>query len=67
MPAEVATNIYANYGVIGLIVVAFFVLVFWVLKTSKTREDKLYSVINTLSQELPEIRTAIQEISRKLR
>lgn len=67
MPIEVASNIYANSGVLGLIVVAFFVLVFWVLKTSKTREDKLYTVITTLSTELPEIRAAIQEINRKIR
>jgi uncharacterized protein YoxC len=67
MPAEVATNIYANYGIVGLIVVAFFVLVFWVIRTSKSREDKLYTVINTLSAELPQIRNAIQEINHKIR
>jgi ABC-type glycerol-3-phosphate transport system permease component len=67
MPAEVTSNIYANYGVLGLIVIAFFLLVFWVLKTSSKREDKLYTLIETLSAELPEIRKAIEDINRKMR
>lgn len=61
------TEIFAQYGVIGLIIIAFFVLVFWVLKTSQTREDKLYKIIDTLSEELPSIRQSLEEIKHKLR
>ena len=45
---------------------AFFILIWWVVKTSKEREDKLYSVIETLSKELPEIRKNLEEIKDKL-
>jgi type II secretory pathway component PulF len=67
MPTEVTSNIYANFGLVGLIVIAFFVLVFWVVKTSSRREDKLYTLIETLSSELPEIRKAIEDISRRIK
>jgi hypothetical protein len=67
MPAEVTSNIYANFGVFGLIVIGFFVLVAWVVRTSAKREDKLYTLIETLSSELPEIRKAIEDINRKMR
>lgn len=66
MPTEVAQNIYVNYGVLGCVVVAFFIILWWVFKTSKEREDKLYSVIETLSKELPEIRKNLEEIKDKL-
>jgi len=67
VPAEVTSNVYANFGLFGLIVIAFFVLVFWVVKTSSRREDKLYTLIETLSSELPEIRKAIEDISRRIK
>jgi type II secretory pathway component PulF len=67
MPPEVMSNIYANFGVFGLIVIAFFALVFYVVRTSTKREDKLYTLIETLSSELPEIRKAIEDINRKMR
>jgi hypothetical protein len=67
MPAEVTSNIYANFGVFGLIVIGFFVMLAWVLRTSSKREDKLYTVITTLSEELPEIRKAIDDINKKMR
>ena len=66
MPAEVVQNLYVNYGILGCVVVAFFLLLWWVIKTSKEREDKLYSIIETLSKELPEIRKNLEEIKDKL-
>lgn len=66
MPAEVVQNLYVNYGILGCVVVAFFILLWWVVKTSKEREDKLYSIIETLSKELPEIRKNLEEIKDKL-
>lgn len=66
MPTEVVQNLYVNYGILGCVVVAFFILLWWVIKTSKEREDKLYSIIETLSKELPEIRKNLEEIKDKL-
>lgn len=66
MPTEVVQNLYVNYGILGCVVVAFFILLWWVVKTSKEREDKLYSIIETLSKELPEIRKNLEEINDKL-
>lgn len=66
MPTEVVQNLYVNYGILGCVVVAFFILLWWVVKTSKEREDKLYGVIETLSKELPEIRKNLEEIKDKL-
>ena len=66
IPTEVVQNLYVNYGILGCVVVAFFILLWWVVKTSKEREDKLYSIIETLSKELPEIRKNLEEIKDKL-
>lgn len=66
MPVEVISNIYLNYGILGLIVIAFFVLLVWTIKSSKIREDKLYSIIDTLSAELPEMRGSLERIERKI-
>ena len=66
MPAEVVQNLYVNYGILGCVVVAFFILLWWVVSTSKEREDKLYGIIETLSKELPEIRKNLEEIKDKL-
>ena len=66
MPAEVVQNLYVNYGILGCVVVAFFILLWWVVRTSKEREDKLYGIIETLSKELPEIRKNLEEIKDKL-
>ena len=66
MPAEVVQNLYVNYGILGCVVVAFFILLWWVVRTSKEREDKLYVIIETLSKELPEIRENLEEIKDKL-
>ena len=66
MPAEVVQNLYVNYGILGCVVVAFFILLWWVVKTSKEREDKLYGIIESLSKELPEIRKNLEEIKDKL-
>lgn len=61
------TEIFAQYGVIGVIIISFFVLVSWVLKTSQLREDKLYKIIDTLSKELPAIRQSLEEIKDKIK
>ena len=66
MPTEIAQNVYMNYGVLGCVIVSFFILIWWVVKTSKEREDKLYGIIETLSKELPEIRKNLEEIKDKL-
>ena len=66
MPTEVVQNVYLNYGVLGCVIVSFFILIWWVVKTSKEREDKLYGIIETLSKELPEIRKNLEEIKDKL-
>lgn len=66
MPTEVAQNVYMNYGVLDCVIVSFFILIWWVVKTSKEREDKLYGIIETLSKELPEIRKNLEEIKDKL-
>ena len=66
MPAEIVQNVYLNYGVLGCVIVSFFILIWWVVKTSKEREDKLYGIIETLSKELPEIRKNLEEIKDKL-
>ena len=66
MPQEVISNIYANFGLFGIIVIAFFILVWWVIKTSKEREEKLYRIIDTLSNELPEIRKTLDKIKNKI-
>lgn len=66
MPTEVAQSVYMNYGVLGCVIVSFFILIWWVVKTSKEREDKLYGIIETLSKELPEIRKNLEEIKDKL-
>lgn len=66
MPTEVVQNVYMNYGVLGCVIVSFFILIWWVVKTSKEREDKLYGIIETLSKELPEIRKNLEEIKDKL-
>ena len=66
MPTEGAQNVYLNYGVLGCVIVSFFILIWWVVKTSKEREDKLYGIIETLSKELPEIRKNLEEIKDKL-
>lgn len=41
--AEIASNIYLNAGLIGLICIGGFLLVWWVLKTSIEREEKAYA------------------------
>ena len=66
MPTGVVQNLYVNYGILGCVVVAFFILLWWVVRTSKEREDKLYGIIETLSKELPEIRKNLEEIKDKL-
>lgn len=66
MPAEVIQNIYLNYGVIGLVIISFFVLLVWTVKSSKDREDRLYKIIDTLSEQLPEIRNALEDIKKQL-
>lgn len=66
MPTEIVQNVYLNYGVLGCVIVSFFILIWWVVKTSKEREDKLYGIIETLSKELPEIRKNLEEIKDKL-
>ena len=67
MPTEVISNVYANFGLMGIIVVSFFFLVYWVVKTGKEREDKLYKIIDTLSEELPEIRKNLEELNKNIK
>lgn len=66
MPVEVAQNIFANFGVLGLIVIAFFVQTWYYSKKSTDRENKLYAIIDTLSKELPEIKDSLCRIEKKI-
>lgn len=68
MPTEIITNIYLNYGMFGLIVIAFFCLLVYVLRTSKerekiqiAREDKLYAVVDAIVSEWPGFRAALEK------
>lgn len=66
MPHEVVSNIYLNYGLVGLVVIGFAMLLVWVLKRNSVREDKLYALIEVLSRDIPEIKSAIERVETKL-
>nr|DAW87711.1 MAG TPA: holin family protein [Bacteriophage sp.] len=66
MPTEVISNIYLNYGLVGLVIIGFAILVVYVIRSSKEREDKLHAIINKLSDELPSIRETVERIERKI-
>lgn len=70
MPVEIISNVYLNFGLIGLVIISLAVLIVWVIKTSKEREDKLQSIIETLSEsistELPTLRKSVERIETKL-
>lgn len=66
MPHEVVSNIYLNYGLVGLVVIGFAMLLIWVLKRNSVREDKLYALIEVLSRDIPEIKSAIERVETKL-
>lgn len=66
MPVEVISNAYANFGVLGLIVIGFFGLVVYVVKSGERREEKLHKIIDVLAGELPEIRNTLNEIKDKV-
>lgn len=70
MPVEIISNVYLNFGLIGLVIVSLAVLIVWVIKTSKEREDKLQRIIETLSEnistELPTLRKSVERIETKL-
>lgn len=64
MPVEVISNLYLNYGLIGLVVISLFVLIVWTIRKSEERETKLHAIIEKLSAELPEIRQSLLRIER---
>lgn len=66
MPNEVVSNVYANFGLFGLVAIGFFVLVIWTVRCCEKREEKLYKIIDTLSLELPEIRKTLDKIKHKI-
>lgn len=66
MPIEVINNAYANFGVLGLIIIGFFALVVYVVKSGEKREDKLHKIIDVLSSELPQIRITLDEIKTRV-
>lgn len=66
MPTEIVSNIYLNYGLVGLVIIGFAILVVYVIRSSKEREDKLHAIINKLSDELPSIRETVERIERKI-
>lgn len=61
MTVESIIATYADKGVSGLIIIAFFVLVWWVVKKSNEREEKLCAIIDKLSDELPQLRETINK------
>lgn len=70
---DVFTNVYANFGLWGLLAIGFAVLVVYVIRSSKEREerlisenkyreDKLYTLVEALSQDIPTIRKQCEAI-----
>lgn len=62
MGVEEISTAYMNFGSTGLIIIAFFVLLIWIIKTNNAREDKLYTLIDSLAQQLPEMRESLDDI-----
>lgn len=60
------TTVLGQQGVTGVITICFIMLVFWVVKKFDKMQDKLYSIIESLSSELPEIRKSLDEIKQTI-
>lgn len=56
------SNAYMNIGTTGLIVVGFFILLVYVMKNNNAREEKLYTLIDSLATQLPEMRESLDAI-----
>lgn len=56
------SNAYMNIGATGLIVVGFFILLVYVMKNNNAREEKLYTLIDSLATQLPEMRESLDAI-----
>lgn len=63
---DFATEILNNNGLTGLISLCFIALVFWIIKKFDNMQEKQYSIIETLSSELPLIRTSLDEIRKTI-
>lgn len=66
MSPDVISNIYLQYGIIGLVIIGFACLLVYSIKSSKEREDKLHAIIDKLADELPAIRESVERIERKI-
>lgn len=62
MSFDILTKVLAEQGTTGIIVICFIALVFWTVKKNDKMQDKLYSIIDTLSRELPEIKETLNEL-----
>ena len=63
---QLLISLLSQQGVTGVIVVCFISLVFWVVKKFDKMQEKQYSIIESLSSELPQIRSSLEEIKRAI-
>lgn len=59
-------KIFEAHGTTGLIVVAFFYILYNANKRNELREDKLYKVIEELAKTMPTIQEDIKNIEKKI-
>ncbi|MEG1995791.1 MAG: BhlA/UviB family holin-like peptide [Bacilli bacterium] len=68
--ANVILNSYLQGGAVVVIIIMFAVLLVWVVKSSEKRENRLYNIIDVLSEKLevlPHIREELEQIKEQLR
>lgn len=66
MNVNLISSIFGEQGTTGVIVICFVSLVFWTVKKNDKMQDKLYSIIETLSRELPEIRETLDDLKKTI-
>lgn len=59
-------SLFTTFGVNGVVIILFFWQYIEQRNTNKEREEKLYSVIDKLAEQLPEIKESIKKIENKL-
>lgn len=62
MDVSQLSSAYMNIGTTGLIVVGFFGLLIYVMKNNNAREEKLYTLIDSLATQIPEMRESLEAI-----
>lgn len=66
MELDLVNSILSEQGVTGIVIICFVSLVFWTVKKCDKMQEKLYTIIETLSQELPMIRETLKDIEDKI-